>query len=260
MKKRKFKDGGDVDDKLRGLKASEGEKVGFLKRLRMGNIDDPTSEAYRQFGAGRGATVVRGNTEDDAASLEKTGGFGKAAVAEAAKRPTYRASTEGQVDERDRRQEAQANMPKKAPIVTKEQMKKAGFDNLRDYLNAQRGLKRRDKSTKNESPSTQDIDRLEAATTAARRRDERIKDMQEQDAKAAARRAQEMAEQKKKDTAPKPTGKFLNTGYKEYERIRQEGKERRAAAKQSGMKKGGSVNFSASKRADGIAIRGKTRA
>ena len=29
-------------------------------------------------------------------------------------------------------------------IVTKEQMKKAGFDNLRDYLNAQKGLKRRD--------------------------------------------------------------------------------------------------------------------
>ena len=31
----------------------------------------------------------------------------------------------------------------KAPIVTKEQMRKAGFDNLRDYLNAQRGLTRR---------------------------------------------------------------------------------------------------------------------
>jgi len=31
----------------------------------------------------------------------------------------------------------------KAPIVTKEQMQKAGFDNLRDYLNAQRGLTRR---------------------------------------------------------------------------------------------------------------------
>jgi len=31
----------------------------------------------------------------------------------------------------------------KAPVVTKEQMRKAGFDNLRDYLNAQRGLTRR---------------------------------------------------------------------------------------------------------------------
>jgi hypothetical protein len=258
MKKRKFKDGGDVDDKIRGLKASEGEKVGFLKRLRMGNIDDPTSEAYKQFGAGRGATVVRGNTEDDAASLEKTGGFGKAAVAEAAKRPTYR-STEGQVDERDRRQEAQASMPKKQSFGQAfAAARKAGDKTFmfggKKYTTEL--AKPAAKSTKNEGPSTQDIDRLEAATTAARRRDERVKDMQEQDAKSAARRAQEMAEQKKKDTAPKPTGKFLNTGYKEYERIRQEGKERRAAA---GMKKGGIVKSSASKRADGIAVKGKTR-
>jgi len=32
----------------------------------------------------------------------------------------------------------------KGPVVTKEQMKKAGFDNLRDYLNAEKGLTRRD--------------------------------------------------------------------------------------------------------------------
>lgn len=43
------------DDKARGLKASENDaKVGFFERLRMGNIDDPSSEAYRRFGAGRG--------------------------------------------------------------------------------------------------------------------------------------------------------------------------------------------------------------
>jgi hypothetical protein len=194
---------------------------------------------------------------DDEIDLEQTGGFGKAAVAEAAKRPTYR-STEGQVDERDRRQEAQASMPKKKTFREAfAEARSAGKDtftwNGKKYTTEL--AKPAAKSTKNEGPSTQDIDRLEAATTAARRRDERVKDMQEQDAKAAARRAQEMAEQKKKDTAPKPTGKFLNTGYKEYERIRQEGKERRAAA--SGMKKGGMV--SASKRADGCAIRGKTR-
>jgi hypothetical protein len=34
----------------------------------------------------------------------------------------------------------EGNKPK---VVTKEQMQKAGFDNLRDYLNAQQGLKRR---------------------------------------------------------------------------------------------------------------------
>lgn len=31
----------------------EGGNVGFFERLRMGNIDDPSSEAYRRFGAGR---------------------------------------------------------------------------------------------------------------------------------------------------------------------------------------------------------------
>lgn len=49
-------DGGDVSearDKEEGLKASANEKVGFFERLRMGNIDDPKSEAYNRFGAGR---------------------------------------------------------------------------------------------------------------------------------------------------------------------------------------------------------------
>jgi hypothetical protein len=65
MKKRKFGNGGSVDDetykskeyqedKAAGLKASEGEKVSLWQRLKAGNIDDPTSEAYKRFGAGRG--------------------------------------------------------------------------------------------------------------------------------------------------------------------------------------------------------------
>lgn len=68
MKKPKvyMADGGDVTeaaDKEAGLAASSGEKVGFFERLRMGNIDDPGSEAYRRLGAGRGredrAEVIR---------------------------------------------------------------------------------------------------------------------------------------------------------------------------------------------------------
>jgi hypothetical protein len=35
----------------------------------------------------------------------------------------------------------------KPAIVTKEQLKASGFDNLRDYLNAQRGLTRRGESS-----------------------------------------------------------------------------------------------------------------
>jgi len=63
MKKRKFETGGDVEEKKRrGLEASAGEKVGFLERIRMGNIDDPTSEAYRRFGAGRGRSIPAPDT------------------------------------------------------------------------------------------------------------------------------------------------------------------------------------------------------
>lgn len=45
----------DVGDKAAGLKASKNdEPVGFFKRLMMGNIDKPGSEAYEKLGAGRG--------------------------------------------------------------------------------------------------------------------------------------------------------------------------------------------------------------
>ena len=50
---KRFQEGG-VSDKDRGLEASKEDKVGFFERLRMGNIDDESSEAYRRFGAGRG--------------------------------------------------------------------------------------------------------------------------------------------------------------------------------------------------------------
>ena len=63
-----FADGGEVDEetlKEEGLKASAGEKVGLWERLKAGNIDDPGSEAYRRFGAGRG------RNERDMAAADK---------------------------------------------------------------------------------------------------------------------------------------------------------------------------------------------
>lgn len=52
---KRFAEGGmtEDEDKAEGLRRSAGEKVGLLERLRMGNIDDPSSEAYKRFGAGR---------------------------------------------------------------------------------------------------------------------------------------------------------------------------------------------------------------
>jgi hypothetical protein len=56
-KPRRFNEGDLVEaaDKDAGLKTSKDERVGFagLGRFLMGNIDDPNSEAYRRFGAGR---------------------------------------------------------------------------------------------------------------------------------------------------------------------------------------------------------------
>jgi hypothetical protein len=54
-KAKRYQEGGEAEDKKRGLAASNKEgSVGFFERLRMGNIDDPKSEAYKRFGAGRG--------------------------------------------------------------------------------------------------------------------------------------------------------------------------------------------------------------
>ena len=59
MKKfKRYDEGGPVEEamaKQRGLDTSNKEApVGFLERIRMGNIDQPGTEAYNRFGAGRG--------------------------------------------------------------------------------------------------------------------------------------------------------------------------------------------------------------
>jgi len=59
MKKfKRYDEGGSVEEamaKQRGLDMSNKEApVGFFERLRAGNIDEPGTEAYNRFGAGRG--------------------------------------------------------------------------------------------------------------------------------------------------------------------------------------------------------------
>ena len=59
MKKfKRYDEGGPVEEamaKQRGLDISNKEKpVGFFERIRAGNIDQPGTEAYNRFGAGRG--------------------------------------------------------------------------------------------------------------------------------------------------------------------------------------------------------------
>ena len=125
-------------------------------------------------------------------------------------------------------------------IVTKEQMKKAGFDNLRDYLNAQRGLTRRKSNTDiitegatklyNESggfkPGFLDADQIAAAEALT---------MPNQESRSA-----------------------LASMRGEYGTMKKGGMVKKKNGSVKKYKSGGTVS-SASKRADGIAIKGKTR-
>lgn len=77
MRKRKIKryagegeslvDSGEEKLKQKGLEESKNERVGFLERLRMGNIDKPGSEAYEKFGAGRGRAAVASKEREKSA-------------------------------------------------------------------------------------------------------------------------------------------------------------------------------------------------
>jgi hypothetical protein len=129
---------------------------------------------------------------------------------------------------------------KKGPIVTKEQMKKAGFDNLRDYLNAERGLTRRKTDTdiitegatklyeERKGPTTADLDRI-----ATKQREE-----DKGPSEATVKRLSD--EDSKRRSQAGEFGSFKKGGMVKK------------------MKSGGTVS-SASKRADGCAVRGKTK-
>lgn len=84
----------DAADKAAGLKASKDEPVGFFKRLMMGNIDKPGSEAYEKLGAGRGRTAnIPAAAERQAINRKPDEGFKPEPAKEAdkpvAKPPSY---------------------------------------------------------------------------------------------------------------------------------------------------------------------------
>jgi len=112
----------------------------------------------------------------------------------------------------------------KAPVVTKEQMKKAGFDNLRDYMNAQKGLTRRGETTKPAAkPAKPESPSMSSFAPDAR-----------------AARSTNVSYLRKDRFGMEPDMYIARRRMKE------------------GFKAGGKVG-SASKRADGIASKGKTR-
>ena len=231
----------DDEAKLKKRGLASADKVGFFERIRMGNIDDPQSEAYKRFGAGRGRS-------------------------EAAK---TKASTVDQIGDRERREDAMASLLKNKPtksaasptkavptkttakpaIVTKDQMKKEGFDNLRDYLNFKQ------KKTRRKDPVAKSVDKSTGQpeiTVPLYKYNQEIATRSESPNLINNDMTDEQIAAAEKRTMPTDEARFLDAS-----RRGQLGTMKKGGVVKK-MKKGGIVS-SASKRADGIAVKGKTR-
>jgi hypothetical protein len=167
--------------------------------------------------------VPKNGGMDEDEELDQFGGFGRAAVEEAAKRPTY-ASTQGQVGERERREAAVAG-PLKKPVPAKKPAP----------VKAQ--------ASKTEAPVKKEVPKTEAPKTEARK---------------PGRSA--VANRKRDKSDAKSTPVKVAPGATAVERMRNTMKQKFGEKNKFGMKmkKGGMVS-SASKRADGCAKKGKTR-
>lgn len=166
---RKFSEGGEAADKEAGLKASKNEKVGFFERMRMGNIDDEGSEAYKRFGAGRGK-AERVPVEDRVATPVKR---------EAPKVETAKAD-EDELEAANKREpisvpagkKAEPDAPAKSPAraepkpAAKAPAKAAPKADTSDYSNEGRGSKpKADMSSNKSAKSSVDQIPLDAPRT-----------------------------------------------------------------------------------------------
>jgi hypothetical protein len=170
--------------------------------------------------------VPKNDGMDEDQELDQFGGFGREAVEEAAKRPTY-ASTQGQVDDRDRREAAIAGplkkpVPAKKPVPVKTQ------------------------ASKTEAPAKKEAPKTEAPVK------------KEAPARKPGRSA--VANRKRGKSDAEFTPVKVAPGATSVERMRNTMKQKFGEKNKFGMKmkKGGMVS-SASKRADGCAKKGKTR-
>jgi len=146
----------------------------------------------------------------------------------------------------------------KAPIVSKAELEASEYTNLRDYLNAKRGLTRKG----GEAPEYKS-GRAPAAPSTSEPKDYTTASagMQSPDMAAAMRQGYaNVAPQR--DVAPRAEEeefavKYLGRPNKEERAANREGV-RKFIKDKFGFKKGGAVS-SASSRADGCAVKGKTK-
>jgi hypothetical protein len=143
--------------------------------------------------------------------------------------------------------------PSKPAIVTKEELAKSGYGNLRDYLNAKQGLTRRkektptpkliDPSNIRSGPRFDDEGLIDPSNIKSGRRE-----FEESQKKPVDETKLSLSERMKLSRDRSKSGSGPTDKRSVNERVRST----------FGMKSGGSVS-SASRRADGIATKGKTR-
>ena len=185
-----------------------------------------------------------------------------------------------------------ANRPKATVggprIVTKEELKKSGFTNLRDFLNDERKLKRRDGKPAERGPDKATLDRISRNLADADKGPDKatldrgaaaVKKIKADEAaaknKSADRPGSEVLAEKMEKGQPKMQGAYREAfgnirkalGFKKGGKVESKlmGKEGRGMAKATMQKvaskavKGHESRMHKAKPIDGIALRGKTR-
>lgn len=266
-KVKRFDEGGEAELKKRGLEESKNERVGFFERLRMGNIDKPGSEAYEKFGAGRGraaeakqreAQLPKDTTAMKARSEYTGTRFGQPDV-ETDKKQAKDEESKGpfsnveaavkSATSRDTESSAPAPVKKAMKVAEKAEPKKAAPKKEAES-------KYEDTGAKVGSQGSFKFDSKPMSVEEARKKAKEmtsgkglLSKITESPMETAERKAKEIRESKQAKSGDSFFKRFTESPMEKAER---------KAKEIRGYKSGGSVS-SASKRADGIAQRGKTR-
>ena len=237
MKKRKVRRFQEGDLVSPGFASDEERKRAMRGAImETGAYADADNYGRNENRAGRMSTLDPSDIEDAIRGRQMTGTLGNVEYPNRLREAAQAAGTAGEdtgvgmLSGVTRPATTPATTKPKPPVVTKEQMQKAGYDNLRDYLNAQQGLRRRGTPAKTEEVSYQ----YDSKKFMLQNRREALAE--------EAREARISPSIMKADRfGMEPDAYILKRKLKE-----------------AGYKKGGKVS-SASKRADGIATKGKTR-
>lgn len=143
-----------------------------------------------------------------------------------------------------------AKSPKTSKVVTKKMLKDSGFDNLRDYLNAERGLTRRkDSKPKKDAPKT-NVNQSKPSRRVTLQDVEKFAGSKSKVNKSASK-----PNTSRNQTPVQMANSMGLTGVERVNFLNKEGIKRKSMRpSKPRFKAGGKVN-----KMDGIAVRGKTK-